>query len=97
MAQKVVWSKEAEDDLINILIYWNERNKSNAYSLKLFNEFMKIDSMIALFPNAGKETDFKNVRAFIKDNFSVYYSEQSEHINILHVWDNRRNPEDFKL
>ena len=82
---------------MDILSYWKERNKNNEYSIKLFNEFMKINSMIELFPHAGKETDFKNVRVFIKGNFSVYYSEQSEHISILHVWDNRRNPEDFKI
>ncbi|MGH2575248.1 MAG: type II toxin-antitoxin system RelE/ParE family toxin [Ignavibacteria bacterium] len=97
MAKKVVWAKGAQNDLIDILTFWIERNGNNEYSTKLFNEFKKFDSMISHFPHSGKKTNFKDVRAFVKGNFSLFYREQSKLIEILHVWDNRRNPEDLKL
>ena len=97
MAQKVVWSTESQQNLNSILEYWNERNNSNEYSAKLFDEFKKIVSLISFFPHSGKETDYPDIRIFIKNNFSIYYKEYDDYLSILHVWDNRRNPEDLKL
>ena len=42
MAQKqIIWSKKAEEELIAALEYYNNRNKSTAYSLKLLNQIEK--------------------------------------------------------
>ena len=35
MAKKVVWSLRAQNDRKKIFYYWNKRNKSNNYSIRL--------------------------------------------------------------
>jgi len=40
MAKQVIWSLRAQNDKKEILDYWRQRNKSNAYSKKL-NELLK--------------------------------------------------------
>lgn len=35
MAGEIIWSPKAKSELIEILEYWVNRNKSNVYSLKL--------------------------------------------------------------
>lgn len=96
-AKKVIWSANAQNSLIDILSYWIEENGNKKYSLKLYDDFKKIERIISHFPNIGKQTDRKDVRNYIKLNFSVYYQEIDNMIRIINVWDNRRNPDDFRL
>ncbi len=42
MGKRIIWSDQASDDLIDILEYWNNRTGSKSYSLKLFNNRLKI-------------------------------------------------------
>lgn len=50
--RKVIWSKNALDDLLEIIEYYNSRNKSNTYSQKLSKEIkfklQTIDFTVAL-------------------------------------------------
>lgn len=41
MAKEVIWSLMARDDRKEILTYWNNRNRSTAYSKKL-NQLFKV-------------------------------------------------------
>lgn len=97
MAKQVIWSKNAEDDLIKILEYWNEHTGNNVYSKKLYDLFQEIIFYISHFPEIGRRLEDKSIRFVVVSNFTIYYSFINECIEILYIWDNRRNPEDLKI
>lgn len=90
---KIVWSHRAQNDRKQILNYWNQRNRSIAYSRKLnqlFNEAVKI---ILDFPGIGKPTNDPNVRIKIVRDYLLLYESSEDKILILTIWDSRRNPD----
>ena len=96
MAKEVVWSERAADDRDEILRYWIHRNKSKTYSDKL-NKFFndEVDS-IKKHPEVFIRTDLKNLRARIVRYYLILYEEKSDTVEILAVWDGRRNPKSLK-
>jgi plasmid stabilization system protein ParE len=36
-------------------------------------------------------------RFLVKGDYQIFYQERGEFIEILHIWDSRRDPEDFPL
>ena len=61
MAKQIVWSRKAQNELLEILEYWVNRNKSNTFSLKLnclIDEQLKL---ILEFPKIKRKTDIDNV------------------------------------
>lgn len=54
MAKEIIWSPEAVEDRVSILAYWNMRNSSKNYSIRLDNEFLKIAELISRNPKIGK-------------------------------------------
>lgn len=97
MDREVVWTRRAQKDLADIITYWSEKNGNNSYSKKLYEDFMSIDSLINAYPFIGKESNYCSSRVYIKKNYSIFYTIDKNKIYIIHVWDNRRNPEDLKL
>ncbi len=57
MAKQVIWSKKALAERLEILEYWNNRNKSNRYSKKLDALFLEKIELVTLHPLIGKKTD----------------------------------------
>jgi len=51
----------------------------------------------AKMPDAGIPTDDPQLRIVIVKDYSIYYDIYSSHIEILTIWDNRRNPKSFEL
>ena len=35
MAKQIIWSRKAQNELLEILEYWVNQNKSNTFSLKI--------------------------------------------------------------
>jgi|ERR1035437_10241287 toxin YoeB len=93
MAERVIWTANAKYDLKEILAYWVLRNKSKIYSKKLNTLFNKAIEEIVLYPNAGKLTGIKGVRAKIIGDYIIFFEEKNNKIYILRVWDSRQNPE----
>ena len=61
MAKKIICTFKAKTELINVLEYWNNRNKSKTFSLKL-NNLVKVQlNLIAEYPNISRKTDIQNV------------------------------------
>lgn len=83
--------------MVEILEYWIDRNKSASYSIKLDHLLEASLVIISQFPEIGKPTDVPFVRIKILRDYLIYYRIESEHIDILTVWDSRRNPQKFKL
>ncbi len=97
MAKRIIWSSQAVNDRKNILQYWNDRNKSNAYSIKLNRLFVEAVKLISEHPKIGKPTDFGNVRAKIVRDYILFFEEEEEQILILAIWDTRQNPDKLNL
>ena len=96
MFREINWSARAVYEWADILDYWTNRNKSTTYSLKLDRIFKEKFDLIAKSPETGKPTDFPLVRIKIVRDYKVAYRIHSESIEILAIWDSRRNPKNFK-
>lgn len=43
----------------------------------------------------GRQLKNREERYFVKDDFMIFYADTENSIEILHIWDTRRNPEDL--
>ena len=98
MAERIiVWSSKAKIDLINLYEFYNYRNKSKTYSLKLHRKIQKEIKLLLKQPEIGKKTNKIGVRGLLIDNLYLFYKIFQEHIVVLAVWENSQNPSKLKL
>jgi plasmid stabilization system protein ParE len=95
MVKRLVWSKFAIENKVEILKYWTKRNKSDTFSTKLNKIFTVSAEQISIFPSIGKPTSEPTVKYIIVKDYLMFFEELEEEISILHIWDTRRNPEDL--
>lgn len=95
--RKIVWTQKANSKLFRILDFYSERNKSNAYSKKLYKRFTKELNSVIRQPEIGVKTDLESVRGLIVDNYILFYEVSAELVIIHSVWDSRQNPNDLKI
>jgi len=62
MVKRIVWTKPALEDKLDILIYWNKRNKSNIFSQSLNTIFKDTTRLIRDQPSLGKDTEDPKVQ-----------------------------------
>ena len=96
MAKRIIWSKEAAEDKIDILKYWNWRNKSNTYSKKLNKLFNDAIALVCEFPTLGRKSDFGLFKSILVKEYLIFYLESPDEIRIVAIWDERQNPEKIK-
>lgn len=95
---QIKWEKRAIQEQVAIFEFWNKHNGSDTYSIKIYDELKRIETLLIENPNIGAETEFKGIRRIvILLNFSLYYFIQNDVIYILSIWDNHRNPKDLKF
>jgi plasmid stabilization system protein ParE len=97
MAKRVIWSLRARNDRKAILEYWHTRNGNKNYSKKLAAEFGETVSYIAEHNYIGVATDEENVRIAVCGHYLIFYELKKEVVEILTVWDSRRNPQNLTL
>jgi len=97
MFREVRWSSRATQEWVEILNYWTKRNKSNTYSLKLNRLVEESMDVVVKAPEIGKPVDEPLVRIKIVRDYLIYYRVSPDYIDILTIWDSRRNPKKFKL
>lgn len=98
MAEREVrWTLRSLKDKMLIYEYWLERNQSDAYPRKLERLFKKSMSFTARFPFAGKATELEDIRYRIVKDYKLFYSITDSTIEVLTVWDSRRNPQNLRL
>lgn len=94
--RKVNWSKNALDDLLEIIEYYNNRNKSKAYSQKLSKEIkfklQTIDFTIAL----PQKTSVENLFYFTHNHISVCFEILGNNLKVQLIIDDRRSPKLLK-
>lgn len=97
MAKRVVLSPEADDDRLEILDYWFNRLGHKEYSANLDKKFRKAFRLLASFPEIGKRVEGGDERMYVVRPYEMFYRDQKENIDVLRIWDSRRNSENLKL
>ena len=97
MAKRIVWSKNALIDRLQILDYWFKRIGTKTYSRKLDREIKKLIGNLRIFPELGRKLNNTHIRYLVKDHYLIFYTIKKDEIRILHLWDSRRNPEDLVI
>ncbi len=91
-ARKVIWSVYSRQNLIEIFEFFNFRNKSKTYSLKLHRLFQSEVKRIIIYPEIGIITNKQDIRGLIVNDYTIFYKLSVDSIEIITVWDNRQNP-----
>lgn len=87
----------ATQDRLEILNYWIKRNQSNFYSTKLDSLFRENIELLAQIPTLGKPTNLPNVRMKIVRDYLIFYRIKDTFLEIVTIWDSRRNPKQLKF
>lgn len=96
-ARRLIWSKEAKIDTKEIFDYWNHRNKSKNYSRRLGKTFISIAKRLLQNPLLGLKTSLENLfYVIVEKKFLMIYRVTDEAVEIIAIWDGRRNPDDFE-
>ncbi len=95
--RKIVWSESALLDLNDILVYWLKNNHSDVYCKKLLFEIDLFLHHYAHFPESGKATKLKNIRFINVDSYLIFYKINTSAVEVIRIWDGRRDPKDLKL
>jgi len=94
--RNVTWSLTAKQTLKDILNYYNEIIGNNKYSNTLNKYFKRMISHIKSNNFIGRATEDKNLRALVYKHYEMLYRLSNNEIEIVIIWDSRRNPEDLK-
>ena len=94
---KIEWSTDAKSDLIDILDFYTQRNKSASYSKKLNTEINKSIKILSRNPYIGIKTDYNSVRALIAGDYQIIYEIFDQILLIVMIWDCRQNPDDKRI
>ena len=97
MAKEIRWSIRAQQDRIQILDYWIHRNRSNNYARKLNHIFIELSKSISANPDIGIKTDKENVRFRIIGHYLMFYRMMEDYIELIAIWDSRRNPKKINI
>lgn len=95
--RKIKWSLRAIHNKIAIYEYWLERNKSPAYPEKLERLFDEAVLRAAVFPFSGIKTKNKNIRIQLVKNYKLVYHVTEIHIEVITIFDSRRDPKELKF
>jgi toxin YoeB len=93
MGRQIIWSPEASDLLVGILTYWEERNGSQTYSLKLNRLFQECLKQVAKYPESGRKSKYQYVHYRIVRDYYIYYYYDDKSIEVLSLTDMRRDPD----
>jgi len=90
--RKIVWTQTAARQRRNILEYWVNRNKSNAYSIKLLRLSNEKTKVIGQNPKLFRLTDYPQTHMAAMSHYSIFYKFNSEEVIVTAFWDNRQDP-----
>jgi len=90
--REIIWSKNAEEEISQILEFYTIRNKSANYSKKLLTLFSDAIQRISVIPELGLPCENSPTRILIIKEYLVYYQFNEKTLYILNIRDNRQNP-----
>ena len=89
--KKIIWSTRASRELRLILEYYNQRNKSTRYSLKLVNEIEALTKSLSKNELIGRLTSNKFTRVIPIKVYLIFYEINQDNIEVVSFWDNRQD------
>jgi plasmid stabilization system protein ParE len=90
--RKIIWTATAARQRRLVLQYWKDRNKSTVYSEKLIALTAEHIRVIAINPEAFKESELPGIRESAMGHFSIFYTCSESEIIVMAFWDNRQDP-----
>lgn len=95
--RKIIWSDRAKKKLFEILEFYEQRNNSKTFSIKLYQRFKKELSLLSKHSDIGIKTEIESVRGLIVGDFILFYEPDKEKIMVHTIWDCRQNPDDLTI
>lgn len=93
MEREIKWTEAVLQDMETTFDFYDHRNDTTQYSEYLFSQIVSSISRVAINPLIGHLTEYPHVRyVVVVPNYSVFYHFNTEHVTVLVLWDNRRNP-----
>ena len=95
---KIRWTKEATNNLENIIIYL-ETNWTSKELSKFFQRFEKQILLLSYFPEAYPISSKQNKihRCVLTKNITIYYTVKDEYLVLLSLFDTRQHPSKLKI
>ena len=97
MAKQIIWSRRAQNELIEIFEYWINRNKSNTFSTKLNSLIEEQLYLLLENPKIGRKTDIENVYIKVIHKYLLYYELVENQLHILTIRHGSKNPKTLNL
>ena len=95
--REVIWTKNSEIQLQEILEFFTKRNKSGLYARKLYKKFKTELITVSKNPALGIKTKLDQIRGLIIEDYILFYEILEDRIIILNVWDCRQNPDKLNI
>ncbi|MEM9896950.1 MAG: type II toxin-antitoxin system RelE/ParE family toxin [Bacteroidota bacterium] len=93
MSHPVFWSPLSKEEYAELLKYL-EAEYGLESALKFMDKMDEVVASISRFPESGRMTKKKKVRlCVITSQTSLIYVVNEDRIDILHLWDTRRDPD----
>ena len=89
--KEIVWSIRANKELKKILEFYNKRNRSTKYSLKLLTEINNLSDTLSKSEFIGRLTVNKKTRVIVMKVYLFFYEINENRIEIISFWDNRQD------
>lgn len=96
MVREIKWSESSQNQLVDILQYWELRNGTKAYSLRLSDFIQEALSLISRFLKLGRATSKSTIRCKIVHTYLLYYSWTESTIFVVALCDMRRSPKSIR-
>jgi toxin ParE1/3/4 len=100
MAYKIIWSKDAGEELIEI-ISWYKYNAGKNVAQKIYSKInsrikkLKDMSKIGKQVQILKDIGIHEYRQIVQDHWIIYYRVEGESVHIISVIEGRRNLEEI--
>lgn len=95
--REIKWTLRALKDKMAIYEYYIHRNKSIVYPQKLDRLFNEVMTLTVSFPHSGIKTEFENIRIRIVKHYKLVYKITDTTIEVLTVWDSRKDSKNLKI
>jgi plasmid stabilization system protein ParE len=98
--KQLTWSFRAENDIADILRFFLERNGNNDYGERLSKAFRGTAELVRNNVKLGMRQTFRgrDIRFIVVEkNYQLFYEVKANQVEIIKIWDARRNPDDLEL
>ena len=97
MVRTIIWTEKAQRELLEILKYWNHRNKSKSFSVRLNKLIEEQLNLISEFPKIGRTTDIPNVKLKVVHKYLLYYEIIEDVLYVLTLRHGSADPKSLKI